>query len=1035
MRVLAARASLWLAPGLLAVAGCGTTWSVADVDGDGYTVADGDCWDAVEGPPGTGLTGADLSPDAVEVWFDGIDQDCGGDDDWDPDGDGFVQDEAYLGRGTLGVPGAGDHRGAGDCWEGPRGVVDIAHDALNGEAQLRPEDVNPDALEDTPYDGIDQNCDGSSDFDADGDGYESAAKQQRDGSTGDDCDDAEADVNPGVELELCNDIDDDCDGLLDGEDDDVDPASVRTWFRDADADGFGDPAVTEQSCSTLDGYVEDESTDCDDDDPDVNPGATEVCNDTDDDCDLLVDDADDSVDACVGGTEAWADADGDGYGDPFSGAYSCDVPADRVDNVLDCDDADASINPDAQEVCDGADNDCDGLLDDDDDSIDLGTTTTYFSDSDGDGYGAPGTGVESCRPPTDTVLDNTDCDDTDASVNPGETEVVGDGKDGDCDGSESCYRDADDDGYRPDATSTVASADGDCSDAGEATASDPTGDCDESDAAIHPGATEIDADGVDSDCDGTEVCYVDADGDGYADSSGATVTSTDGDCADAGEATSAAPRTDCDDAEPLANPGEDERCNDGIDNDCDASTTCELTDGSLAAAPLKLTGPAAGDGIGYALSFLGDVNGDGIDDFAVGAPLFDSVGGNSGAAYVLYGSTSAYDPHTTAVESITAGSRVLLGGQTGEQAGRGVAGGDVDGDGNVDVLVGSPQYGPQAGQTYLLAGPVTGTAAVSLLSDTDVRGGDIGHAGWALAANGDTDGDGKADVLVGSPESSATGGTDLGPGGVTLVLGADVAAGSYGAATGIDWTGTSTGDSAGLAVAWIDLDGDGLDDLVAGAPLATPAGAGNQAGAVYVVAGPATAGGLFSGEAVFAGGAARDWNGWSVAGGADVDGDGYVDLLSGSPLEGTAGGNAGAVHVVRGGASVLATTSLSAWLTLHAEAANDRLGQSVAGAGDVDADGHDDLVAGAWKEASVGNNAGALYLVHGPLTGGTLDLGTSSAVVKLTGEAAGDVAGWSVAAGGDVNGDGFDDVTVGAPLNDTSAANAGAVYLLLGLGG
>ncbi len=188
--------------------------------------------------------------------------------------------------------------------------------------------------------------------------------------------------------------------------DDSGPAGDSTG-EEVDADG--------------DGYTAEE--DCDDEDPAIHPDAEEVCDHVDNDCDTEVDE---------GLLETfYGDADGDGFGDPDTGEDACEPPSGTVADGSDCDDGDPSVNPDGEEICDGIDNDCDGLIDDEDE---VSGTSLWYIDGDGDGYGDPDLPVEACEAPSGRVADNTDCNDGDASVNPGATELADDGVDNDCNG-------------------------------------------------------------------------------------------------------------------------------------------------------------------------------------------------------------------------------------------------------------------------------------------------------------------------------------------------------------------------------------------------------------------------------------------------------------------------------------------------------------------------------------------------------------------------------------------------------------------------
>ncbi|MCB9766124.1 MAG: hypothetical protein H6739_40485 [Alphaproteobacteria bacterium] len=324
-----------------------------------------------------------------------------------------------------------------------------------------------------------------------------AVDEDGDGFTVDvDCDDNDAAVHPEA-TEVCDGIDNNCDSA-------VDEGVTTTFYTDADGDLYGDAASPVEACEAPEGAVSD-ATDCDDGDAAVNPAAVEVCDGIDNDCDALIDDADDSVDLST--TTSWyTDADGDGHGDPDLSTLACTPPSGTVAVGDDCDDNDAAISPSATEICNDVDDDCDGLTDDDDDSLDLGTAASWYPDTDGDAYGDAAFSATACDAPAGYVADATDCDDGDAAINPGATEVCND-VDDDCDGdtddadgsldlstASSWYADSDGDNYGDAASSTLA-----C-DQPSATVSDST-DCDDSDSTSYPGATEA-CDGADNDCDG-----------------------------------------------------------------------------------------------------------------------------------------------------------------------------------------------------------------------------------------------------------------------------------------------------------------------------------------------------------------------------------------------------------------------------------------------------------------------------------------------------------------------------------------------------
>ena len=364
---------------------------------------------------------------------------------------GFVRDLVTSGTHDLEIEVTGELEDAcskisarvtgdlefGTDWDGD-GFDDVA---VGGDDC---DDDDPAISPDEPevwYDGIDQDCDGNDD-DQDGDGYALA----------DDCDDEDASVHPGA-AESCDGIDQDCNGTIDDN-----PTDGATWYSDSDGDGFGDPASGLSACEEPTGMTSD-AQDCDDTDPSIHPGAEEVCDSVDQDCDGAVDE--DAID----GVPWYSDGDGDGYGDPGVSVMSCAAPAGYTGDDTDCDDLDFAVNPGAAEVCDGFDNNCDGLIDDEDPGVTGGTT--WYSDGDGDGYGAGASAYAACNPDFGDVAVGGDCDDLDPDVNPGASEIWYDGIDQDCDGNDT---DQDGDGW------------------------DYLVDCDDTDPLIYPGALGWDGD-------------------------------------------------------------------------------------------------------------------------------------------------------------------------------------------------------------------------------------------------------------------------------------------------------------------------------------------------------------------------------------------------------------------------------------------------------------------------------------------------------------------------------------------------------------
>lgn len=259
----------------------------------------------------------------------------------------------------------------------------------------------------------------------------------------------------------------------------------------------------------------------------------------------------------------YRDVDGDNFGNMADSVAACAAPEGFVEAEGDCNDADGAIHPGATEVCDGVDNNCV-------DGVDEGVATTFYADLDGDTFGDPAAPMPDCELRKGFVANADDCDDADAAVHPGAIEATADEVDANCDGAEFCYADGDGDRYRT--SVTIDSADSDCDDEGEASRDLDSGDCDDDNAGVHPGAAEIVGDGIDQDCNLMELCFVDEDDDHHRLS--ATVISADVDCSDEGEGVTSDEVGDCDDTNASIFPGASEVIGDEVDQNCDGDELC-----------------------------------------------------------------------------------------------------------------------------------------------------------------------------------------------------------------------------------------------------------------------------------------------------------------------------------------------------------------------------------------------------------------------------------------------------------------------------
>ncbi|MDZ7750539.1 MAG: Ig-like domain-containing protein [Gammaproteobacteria bacterium] len=492
--------------------------------------------------------------------------------------------------------------------------------------------------------------------------------------------------------------------------------------------------------------------------------------------------------------------------------------------------------------------------------------------------------------------------------------------------------------------------------------------------------------------------------------------------------------------------------------------------GGDGSAGFVLNGIDGGDRSGYSVAGAGDVNGDGIDDLIIGAFRADPNGtSDAGESYVVFGHAGGFAASVDLGALDGSDGFVLTGIDLNDYSGRSVSGaGDVNGDGIDDLLIGAhyadPNGNSTAGESYVVFGRAGGFGTSINLGALDGSDGFVltgidsfDRSGVSVAGAGDVNGDGIADLLIGAYLADPNGNSNAGESYVVFGrvggFGDSVDLGALDGSDGFVLTGIDSGDGAGSSVSRAgDVNGDGIDDLLIGADGADPNG-NNQAGESYVVFGRAGGFGASvdlgaldgSDGFVLTGIDSLDFSGRAVAGTGDVNGDGIDDLLIGAQDADPNGtGSAGESYVVFGraggfGASLdLGTLDGSDGFVLTGIGSGDRSGVSVAGAGDVNGDGIHDLLIGAFGADPDGNSAaGESYVVFGRAGGfgASMDLGalTGSNGFVLTGIAANDFSGNSVAGAGDVNGDGIDDLLIGAYGADPNGNDlAGESYVVFG---
>ncbi len=489
----------------------------------------------------------------------------------------------------------------------------------------------------------------------------------------------------------------------------------------------------------------------------------------------------------------------------------------------------------------------------------------------------------------------------------------------------------------------------------------------------------------------------------------------------------------------------------------------------------RLDGVAENDAVSRSVAGAGDINGDGIHDLVLGAYLADPNGEGSGASYVVFGRSSSVGFAANIDLSSLNGSNGfrLDGVATRDYSGISVAAaGDINTDGVSDLIVGATSADPNgaySGSSYIVFGrsgatPFASSFQLSSLNGSNgfrldgASGGD--QSGRKVAGLGDVNGDGIDDVIVSADRADANG-TDSGSSYVlfgrasSIGFASSINLSGINGSNGFRLVGATAGDMSGMQVSAAgDINGDGINDLIVATQYAQPSGV--KSGSSYVVFGRGTATPVASSINLGAldgingfrldGVAANDYSGFSAGAAGDINADGVDDLVVGAYGADPIGSASGSGYVVfgrTGAAAFGSSLSLSSLngnngFRLDGAAAGNRSGFAAAAAGDFNGDSISDLIIGAYGAQPNGFISGSSYVLFGrsgaSAFASTINLSTLSGGIGLRfdGAAEGDRSGVAVAAAGDVNADGVDDLMIAASDADPNAFTSGSVYVVFG---